>query len=147
MSACSLLQVNRNVSINLPMTRKSLWNKLVLFFTRLFRHNTSEKGMTFVLWFAVTWLLLLYQTEWNNIVPCVVITPNFDICLAFGSKCYCVTRFTLGWIHTGVHVWARVWACAWAGVQSHLNICFLLTESQAYVWDQASFSFWHIFYD
>lgn len=76
----------------------------------------------------------------------VVITPNFDICLVFGSKCHCVTGFTLSsklecvCEHICEHVCEIVCKRIWTFVS-------WLTETQAYVWDQASLSFWHIFSD
>lgn len=45
----------------------------------------------------------------------VVITPNFDVCLVFGSKCHCVTEFTLGSRLQCVceHVCELVCNCIW----------------------------------
>lgn len=36
--------MNKNISIHLPMTRKYLWNELVLFFTQLLRSYISGRG-------------------------------------------------------------------------------------------------------
>lgn len=77
----------------------------------------------------------------------VVITPHFNICSVFGSKCHCVTRFILESILECVCERVSAWACLWACMRSHLDICFLLTEIQTYVRDQVSLSFWHIFCD
>lgn len=105
--------------INLPMTRNLHWNKLVLFFSQLFKHNTSEKGMTFILWFAVIWLPFLHQTEWNNIVSfCCCDHTTFQ------------HMFSI-WLYVPpshqVRTYSQTWVCMWVKCVSMCMSLYVVT--------------------